>query len=115
MTNPVFDAGIFITLIVVGFSCLTLYQKIGGLLLVVSILSFLVTGLLILTGYDVSSYTQTITSSGSINETSYFIGNGDFPITGTGQLLFGYCFILLSLVVGILFLVSVLNGNLIKG
>lgn len=114
-TPPSFDSGIFLSMIVIGFACLVLYKKIGALLLVVSVMSFLVGGLLIVTGYDISSYTQTVTSSGIINETSYFIGNGSFQIQGTGQLWMGYGLILLSLVVGVIFLDQVLRGNLILG
>ena len=107
----------FLIMLVVGFASLFLYQKIGALMLLVSILCFLITGLLIVTGYDVSSYTTTITSSepSGINQTSYLIGNGSTPIQFTGQLWMGYSFILLSLIVGIIFLDQTLKGNLIKG
>lgn len=94
---------------------MVLYKKIGALLLVISIIVFLLSGLIIVTGSDVTSFTQTVTTSGTINQTSWFIGNGDFPITGTGQLYMGYSLILLSLVVGIIFLDQTLKGNLVKG
>ena len=94
---------------------MVLYKKIGALLLVVSVISFLIGGLIIVTGYDVASYSTTVTSSGTINQTSYLIGNGSFPITGTGQLWMGYSLILLSLIVGVIFLDQTLKGNLVKG
>lgn len=110
-----FDAGVFLSMIIIGFVCLTLYQKIGALLLGVSVICFLVGGLLILDGYDISSYTQTTTATGTMNQTSYFIGNGSFPETGTGQLWMGWGLTVLSLVVAIIFLDQTLKGNLIKG
>ena len=113
--QPQFDAGVFICMIIIGFACLVLYRKIGALLLVISILSFLVGGLLIVTGYDVVSFNQTVTSGGTINQTDWFIGNGEFPITGTGQLWMGYSLILLSIVVAVIFLDQTLKGNLVKG
>lgn len=113
--EPSFDAGIFISMIVIAFACLVLYKKIGAILLVVSVISFLIGGLLIVTGYDVTSFTQTVTSSGTLNQTSWFIGNGQFPVTGTGQLWMGYSLILLAVVVGVIFLDQTLKGNLVKG
>lgn len=92
-----------------------LYKKIGALLLVVSVISFLIGGLIIVTGYDVSSFSQTVTSSGIINQTSYLIGNGQFPEKGTGALWMGYSLILLSLITAIIFLDQTLKGNLVKG
>ena|SRR5690348_3406503 len=102
-------------MIVIGFACLVLYKKIGALLLVISIVVFLISGLIIVTGNDVTSYTQTVTSTGIINQTSWFIGNGDFPVQGTGQLYMGYSLILLALVVGVIFLDQTLKGRLILG
>ncbi len=102
-------------MLAIGFACLTLYQKIGAVLLSVSVLCFLVSGLLILTGSDISSFSQTVTSSGIINQTSYFIGNGSFPETGTGQLWMGWALTVLSVVVALIFLDQTLKGNLIKG
>ena len=115
--EPAYDAGIFLSMIIIGFACLVLYRKIGALLLVVSVMAFLIGGLLIVTGYDVSSFSQTITSSEpkGINQTSYFIGNGSFPITGVGQLWLGYGLILLSIVVGVIFPDQTLKGRLILG
>ena len=102
-------------MIVIGFACLVLYRKIGALMLVVSILAFLVSGLIILTGNDVSSYTQTVTSSGIINQTSWFIGNGTFPVVGTGQLYMGYSMIVLAAVCSVILLDQTLKGRLILG
>lgn len=110
-----FDAGIFLIQIIIGFACLILYKKIGALLLAISVICFLVGGLLIVTGYDVSSFTQTVSTSGTFNQTSYLIGNGQFPETGVGQLWLGWGLIVLALVVGIIFLDQTLKGNLVKG
>ena len=116
VVNPnSFDSGIFLSMLAIGFACLTLYQKIGAVLLAVSVLCFLVSGLLILTGYDVSSFSQTVTTSGTINHTSYFIGNGSFPETGTGQLWYGWSLTVLAIVVAVVFLDQTIKGNLIRG
>ena len=136
MSQPIFDAGIFIMQTIIGFVTLAMYRKVGALLLVVSVMCFLVGGLIILTGYDVAFYksgnpanmttvtknssaTYTITTTttkivGS-NETDYLIGNGQFPITGTGQLWMGYGLLLMAVMVGVIFLDQTLKGNLIKG
>lgn len=94
---------------------MAMYRKIGAVILIISVLSFLIGGLLIVTGYDVSSFTVTVTSAGTINQTSYLIGNGQFPETGEGQLWMGYSFIILACVVGVIFLDQTLKGRLILG
>lgn len=135
MAQTIFDAGIFCIMLIIGFASLAFYKKLGALMLVIPIITFLVAGLIILTGEDVAffkvehqgNYTQitenltkeiTITTFSSIsasNETSYLIGNGQFPITGIGQLWMGYSLILLSLMLGVIFLDQTLKGNLVKG
>lgn len=134
MTQQIFDAGIFCIMLIIGFVSLYFYQKIGALMLAVSVITFLVSGLIIVTGYDVAFFTviypanvtSTITNGSSVstttitqitpeNDTHYLIGNGSFPITGIGQLWMGYGLILLSLVVGVIFLDQTLKGNLVKG
>lgn len=116
VANPnVFDAGIFIFLIAIGFACLILYRKIGALLLAVSVICFLVSGLLIVDGYDVSSFTQTVTSSGTFNQTSYLIGNGQFPESGGGQLALGWGLTVLGIIVAVIFLDQTIKGRLILG
>lgn len=67
---------------------------------------------MILVGYDVSSYTQTLTSSGPINQTSYFIGNGETP-NGIGQLWMGFTFLILATIFGAIFIDQAIKGNLI--
>lgn len=136
MTQPLFDGGIFLILLIAGFTCLAFYKKIGALMLVFPIVAFLITGLVIVTGDDVaffkitnqSNSTTIITqANGTItsitthhnitptNETDYLVGNGQFPITGTGQLILGYSLILLSLIIGVIFLDQTVRGNLITG
>ena len=135
MVQPIFDAGIFSIMLIIGFACLALYKKLGALMLVVSIVTFLISGLVIVTGDDVAFFklssptNQTTTISfpnGTVtsitklsvspsNETDYLVGNGQFPIVGTGQLILGYSLILLSLMIGVIFLDQTLKGNLIKG
>ena len=134
MTQPIFDAGIFCIMLIIGFACMAFYRKIGAVILVVSVVTFLIGGLIIITGNDVAffstgfpaNYTE-ISTNGSVtttitfqaihpsNSTHYLIGNGSFPITGTGQLWMGWSLILLSIVVGVIFLDQTLKGNLVKG
>ena len=134
MVQPIFDGGIFCIMLIIGFTCLAFYRKIGSLILVVSIMSFLVGGLVIITGDDVAFFetthpvNMTITSTNGTmtttttyhniipsNSTHYLVGNGQFPIVGTGQLWMGYSLILLAIVVGVIFLDQTVKGNLIKG
>ena len=141
MSQIIFDAGIFISLLIVGFLCWAFYKKTGAVILIVSIVSFLIAGLVVVTGEDVAFYkitnpiNETITvknlTSGSItqttfhsitpsNETDYLIGNGQLGAAnsaqiGAGQLIFGYSLLLLSLILGVIFLDQAWKGNLVKG
>lgn len=134
MTQPIFDAGIFSILLIIGFACMAFYKKIGALMLVIPVIAFLISGLVIVTGEDVAFFKitnpvnmTTVTTNGTMtttttwhnitpsNETSYLVGNGQFPITGTGQLILGYSLILLALILGVIFLDQTLKGNLILG
>lgn len=136
MSNQIFDAGIFIIMLIVGFTTLALYRKIGALLLAVSVLCFLVAGLIVVTGQDVAftkltipsnvtsistnntsgkSTTTVMTKITAINETDYLIGNSEFQITGTGQLWMGWSFITLAVVCGVIFLDQTLKGRLVLG
>jgi hypothetical protein len=132
LTQPIFDGGIFSILIIIGFVCVAFYKKIGALMLVVPIVAFLITGLVIVTGEDVAFYKVTnpvnmtiTTTNGTVtttttyhkitpsNETDYLVGNGQFPITGTGELILGYSLILLSLILGVLFVDWTVKGRLV--
>jgi hypothetical protein len=112
MVNPTFDAGILLVMLVVGFLPISFYNKIGAIVLVVSVFSFLVTGILILTGYDVVSYKIITDGVTTFNETNYFIGNGSTP-SGTGQLWMGFAFIILAIILGAVFLDQAIKGKLI--
>lgn len=134
MTQTIFDAGVFCIMLIVGFASLAFYKKLGALMLVIPILTFLIAGLIILTGNDVAffqlqnpaNYTSTTTNGTYTttttyteitpsNQTQYLIGNGQFPITGISQLWMGYSLILLSLMIGVIFLDQTLKGRLILG
>lgn len=136
MTQPIFDGGIFSILIIIGFACMAFYKKIGALMLVIPVIAFLISGLVIVTGDDVAFYkssnpanmttvmknssasyiiTTTVTKITASNETDYLVGNGQFPITGTGQLVLGYSLILLALILGVIFLDQTVKGRLILG
>lgn len=111
MVQNTFDAGIFLTLLTIGFICLLSHKKIGGISLIGSSVSFFIIGLLIITGYDVSSFTSNVDNTGSVvNSTAYFIGNGLQP-TGTGQLVLGIIMMLLATISGVLFLHSMIKGQ----
>jgi hypothetical protein len=97
VVNQTFDAGIFIVMLTIGFLTLIYSKKFGGVMAIPSVFCFFISGLLILSGYDVSSYTQTVTPSGILNQTGYFIGNGDTP-GGTGQLWMGVGLLIMSII-----------------
>ena len=134
MTQPIFDGGIFSMMLIVAFACIAFYKKIGALMLLIPIIAFLIAGLVIVTGYDVAFVKTTIPTNMTItevngsktttityhnqtptNETDYLIGNGSFPIKGTGELWMGYSFFVLALIFAVIFLDQTLKGNLIKG
>lgn len=136
MVQILFDGGIFAILLIIGFACMAFYKKIGALMLVVPVIAFLITGLVIVTGEDVaffkntipanvttvtknSSQTFTITTTMTkivpSNQTTYLVGNGQFPIIGNGQLILGYSLILLSLIIAVIFLDQVVKGRLVLG
>lgn len=97
MVQQSFDAGIFLVMLSIGFLTLIYSKKFGGIMAIPSSFCFFISGLLILAGYDVSSFSQTVTSSGILNSTSYFIGNGSSP-NGTGQLWMGVGLLIMAIV-----------------
>ncbi len=137
LTNiPIFDAGAWLSMIIIAFTCLAFYKKIGALMLPVSVVFFLICGLVVVTGEDVAFFVaknpsiSTITTqngTGAIintqktvitipeNQTTYLIGNGQFPTTGTVQLIVGWSLIVLALIIAIICLDQTLRGKLIKG
>ena len=133
---PLFDGGAFVIMLIIAFTCLAFYKKIGAVMLGFSCVFFLICGLVIATGEDVAFFESknpsisTITiknGSGTIvstqttviiipqNETNYLIGNGQFPQTGTVQLVVGWSLLALSVVIGVIFIDQSWKGNLIKG
>ena len=102
----------FLTMLVIGFIPISFYKKIGAIVLVVSVFSFAVVGILILSGHDVVSYRVTTDGTLIMNETSYFIGSGSTP-SGSGQLWMGFAFVMLAIIFGAVFLDQTLKGNLI--
>lgn len=137
VANPnIFDGGIFLLMLIIGFVSMAFYTKFGALILVVPVILFLISGLVVVIGDDVTFFkntipanvttvtknssqsftiTTTMTKIVASNQTSYLIGNGQFPIVGSGQLVLGYSLILLSLLIAIIFLDQVVKGNLVKG
>jgi len=132
MVQPIFDGGMFCIMIIIGFASMAFAKKFGALMLVIPIVVFLICGLVVLTGDDVAFFTTTnptnmtiVTTNGTFtttttyhnitpsNETTYLIGNGQFPITGTGQLILGYSLLLFSLMIGVVFLDQTLKGKII--
>ena len=120
-------------MLIIGFIPFTLYKKIGGILFLISVLSFLVGGLVVLTGEDVAFFTKqnpsnmtiiitnntsgrtTTTTYHSItpeNQTNYLIGNGQFPITGVSQLWMGITLITLGILSGALMIDQAMKHNL---
>lgn len=103
-------------------------------MLVVPIIAFVICGLVIVTGEDVAFYkasnpaNMTITTTNGTftttttyhiktpaNETNYLVGNGQFPVVGTGELILGYSLIVLAVILAIVFLDMTVKGKLIVG
>lgn len=109
--SPDFDAGVFLSLVVFGFIFLLSFRKTGGISLIVSTFCFLVCGLMLLTGASVSSFTQTTEGTATpINQTTYFIGNGNQP-TDLSPMIIGYVFVVLAIVSALICMDSLLRGN----
>lgn len=68
--NPIFDAGVFIAMFIVGLIPLFIASRLGSLFLIVSILAFLFCGMVIFTGEDIAFVdvqgSQTINIKGTI-------------------------------------------------
>lgn len=133
---PLFDGGAFVIMLIIGFTCMVFYKKIGAVMLAFSCIFFLICGLVIATGEDVAFFqsknpsistittknangtiinTQTTVITIPQNETNYLVGNGQFPETGTVQLVLGWSLLALAVVVGVIFIDQAWKGNLIKG
>jgi len=133
---PIFDGGAFLLMIIIGFTCLAFYKKIGAVMIAFSCVFFLICGLVVATGEDVILFHQqnptisTVTvknGTGAVvsttttvitipqNDTNYIIGNGQFPITGTVQMVFGWSLLALAVVLGVIFLDAAWKGNLVRG
>ena len=105
-------------------------------MLAFSCIFFLICGLVIATGEDVAFFqsknpsistittkngsgviisTQTTVITIPQNETNYLVGNGQFPETGTVQLVLGWSLLALAVVIGVIFIDQSLKGNLVKG
>lgn len=134
MVQLQFDGGIFLILLAISITSLVLYRKIGVLLLVIPIISFLILGLVVITGEDVTFFKITNQSNMTVimvngastttttyhnitpsNSTTYLIGNGQFPITAQDRLALGYLFFVISILLGVIFLDGVLKGRLVLG
>lgn len=136
MAQPIFDAGAFCLIVILGFVLILLSSRVGAVLFAGSVVLFLIAGLIVVTGNDVAftkltipanvttvskndssgiTVTTTMTSIKAINETDYLIGNSEFPIYGTTQLVLGWSFFTLAIICGVIFLDQTLKGNLVKG
>lgn len=136
MTQVIFDAGAFLLMVIIAFTCIAFYRKIGAVMLGFSVVFFLICGLVVATGEDVAFFhstnpsistittkngngtiinTQTTTITIPQNETNYIIGNGQFPITGTVQLVVGWSFLAMAVIIGVIFIDQAWKGNLVKG
>ena len=136
MAQPIFDAGAFCLIIIIGFILIVLSRKVGAVLFAGSVVLFMIAGLVVVTGNDVAftkltipanvtsvaknntsgiTITTTMTKITATNETDYLIGNSQFPIYGTTQLVLGWSFFMLAIICGVIFLDQTLKGNLLKG
>ena len=129
---PTFDGGAWLLMIVVAFTCLILSKKISVFLLPLSVVFFLICGWAVVVGEDVVFFhtqnptistvtlkngtggiisTQTTVITIPENETNYLIGNGQFPITGTVQLIVGWGLIGLAVFCAGFFIVQTAKGR----
>lgn len=136
MAQPIFDAGAFLLIIIIAFALIILSKKVGAVLFAGSVVLFMIAGLVVVTGDDVAftkltipanvttvaknntsgiTITTTMTSLTASNETDYLIGNSEFPIYGTTQLVLGWSFFMLAIICGVIMLDQTLKGNLVKG
>lgn len=136
MTQIIFDAGAWLAMVIIAFTCMAFYRKIGAVMLGFSTVFFLICGLVVATGEDVAFFDKsnptisTLTTkngTGSIvstqttvitipqNQTTYLIGNGQFPITGTVQLVVGWSFLAMAVIIGTIFIDQAWKGNLVLG
>lgn len=131
-----FDGGAFILLLVIAFVCLAFTKKVGAVMLIFSCVFFVICGLVVETGEDVAFFDKqnptisTVTiknSTGGLvsttttvitipqNDTVYIIGNGQFPITGTVQMVLGWSLLALGVVMAVVCIDLSMKGRLING
>lgn len=134
-TLATFDGGAFILLLVIAFTCLAFYKKVGAVMLIFSCVFFVISGLIVATGEDVALFYKqnpsisTVTvknGTGSIisttttvitipqNQTSYIIGNGQFPETGTVQMVLGWSLLALGVVMAVICIDLSMKGRIIN-
>lgn len=99
-----FDTGIFLVMLILSVYILTASSKIGTLYLLLATSMFIILGIVLITGNNITF--QNITSDGTtiINQTSYFITN-----TQANQSVqwMGYIFLTLGLISGMKFLINI--------
>ena len=131
---PLFDGGAFVIMLLISFACLAFYKKIGAVMIAFACIFFLICGLVVATGEDVVFFESSnpvnmtiTTTNGTVtttttyhnitpsNSTHYLIGNGQFPITGTVQMVLGWSLLAMAVVLGVVFIDQAWKGNLVKG
>jgi|SRR6185437_2179932 len=104
MVNPVFDTGIFLGMLILAIYFLTASSKIGIVYLLLSTTMFIILGVILVTGYDVTFVNTTSDGHTTITQTSWFISNIQ---TNQSVQFFGYILLTLGFVSGVKFLVGI--------
>lgn len=108
MTGLNFDTGVFIGMLVLAIYFLTASSKIGSIYLLLSTTMFIMLGVILVTGYDVTFVNTTSDGHTLITQTSWFISN-----TQSNQTVqfFGYVLLTLGFVSGVKFLIAIASKN----
>lgn len=104
MVNPTFDTGVFLGMLILAIYFLTASSKIGIIYLLLSTTMFIILGVILVTGYDVTFVNTTSDGTTVITQTSWFITNIQ---TNQSVQFFGYMLLTLGFVSGVKFLVGV--------
>ena len=104
MVTPTFDTGVFLGLLILSIYFLTASSKIGIIYLLLSTTMFIILGVILVTGYDVTFVNQTTDGTTIITQTSWFITNIQ---TNQSVQFFGYVLLTLGFVSGVKFLVGI--------
>lgn len=108
LTNPIFDTGVFLVMLILAPLLFFSSLKAGTLLLLPATAIFLVLGLPLISGFDVVSYRLTTDGTTIFNETNYFIKN---TMTAGSTQWLGWVFITFGFISGAKFLMDITDPS----